>query len=426
MPLVYKFGGASLKDANSIKNVKQILENSQKPMIVVVSAMGKTTKALEALIDNFLKKRDINDQLSTIIKFHHDIIKGLFGNKKDDVINEFNKIVINLFSIFRKNKSKCDDFYYSKIIAYGEIFSSFIVHKYLEYINVKAKLVDIRKIIKTHNSYKDAMVNWETTGKLAKQTFTFTDTGLYITQGFIASDGDNNTTTLGLEGSDFSASVLSYVLDVSKMVVWKDVKGIYSSDPNQFDNVTKLNELSYKEAVELAYFGAKVIHPKTIKPLENKNIPLYVKSFLNPEASGTLITKTTQNKLGVEPYMPLFIAKNNQTLISISPLDFSFISEHSLEHIFSVLNSNNIVVNLMQNSAISFSICVNSDSKKILKTIKELRKNYKVLYNSKLSLITVRHYNDEVIEQITKNKQIFVEQKSRHTARIIVNGIFGL
>ncbi len=420
MPVIYKFGGTSLKDVDSIKKVVKIIQENKDKKVVVVSAMGKTTKALELLVDDYLKRYDIDAHITKIVNFHQNIIRQLFEDEWNKVVNEFNRLVINLFAVFKKKRIGTDNFYYDKIIAYGELFSAFILSRYLKYIKYDAKLIDIRKVIKTDSSYRNAIVNWDITKELAQQTFTFSDTNLYITQGFIGSDENNNTTSLGLEGSDFSASILSYVLDAQKLIVWKDVNGIYSSDPHKFAEVAKLDVLSYKEAVELAYFGAKVIHPKTIKPLENKGIPLYVKSFLHPDESGTLITETTENKLGVEPYVPLFIIKDNQTLISISPRDFSFISESALAQIFSILNSNDIEVNLMQNSAISFSVCVDFRSKPILQAIKELRQKYKVRYNSGLSLVTIRHYNPEIIDKVIGNKEILVEQKSRNTARFVV------
>ncbi len=403
MSLVYKFGGASLRDANSIKKVAKILLDDKSPLIA-----------------DLLRGCDIDNKIIDIVLFHHNIIRELFGEQQDKMINKFNYVVVDWFSQFNRVRKESDNFRYDQIIAYGELFSSFIVSEYLKYINCDAKLMDIRKFIKTDSSYGNAVVNWAYTKEFIEKAFTFSDTDLYITQGFIASNDEGYTTSLGLEGSDFSASILSYVLDAEKMVVWKDVDGIYSSDPNKFKNVVKLDVLSYQEAVELTYFGAKIIHPKTIKPLENKNIPLFVKSFLDTKAVGTLITNTTSNKLGVEPYVPLFITKDNQTLISISPRDFSFISEISLEQIFSILNSHNVSVNLMQNSAITFSICVDFDSKKILKVIRELRNNYKVRYNAGVSLITIRHYNEKVIKRVIKDKQVFVEQRSRHTARFVV------
>lgn len=423
MALIYKFGGASVKDANSVKNLGEIVSACNTDLVIVVSAMDKTTRALEALIDDYVMHKNIDEHVKTIVKFHHNIINELFENKANNTKNEFNKIVFNLFSKLDKKIKGSYDFCYDQIIAYGEIFSSFIVGKYLHYINLKTKIVDIRKIIKTDSTHRDALINWEKTQKLVSEVFKFDDYHTYLTQGFIATDDDGNITSLGLEGSDFSAAILAYCLNAEKLVVWKDVDGIYSSDPRKVKDVVRLNVLSYREAVELAYYGAKIIHPKTIKPLENKKIPLHVKSFINPQSTGTLICKTTDNQKGVDPYVPVFITKESQILISISPRDFSFITESALEQIFSVLANNKVKVNLMQNSAISFSICVDYKSKRILKAIKELRLKYKVLYNESLSLITIRHYNDKVIKQTTQHKKILVQQKSRHTARFVVEEV---
>jgi len=420
MTLIYKFGGASVKDADSVKNLAKIVSENNDKLIVVVSAMDKITRALKALTDNYFLWKSTDADFKEIVRFHHEIINQLFGNDHISVRGKFNEISLELLVKLGKDPSDSYDYDYDQIVAFGELFSSFVVNEYLNYSGIKTKLVDIRKSLKTDNIYRDARIDWEESNKLVTNDFDFTDTQIYLTQGFIASDKDRNTTTLGLEGSDFSAAVLAYILNAEKVVVWKDVDGVFSSDPNEVEDVIKLDAISYHEAVELAYYGAKVIHPKTIKPLQNKNIPLYVKSFLYPESKGTIITESTTNQQGVVPEVPVFITKNNQILISIAPNDFSFITENCLGQIFSIFAEYRVKVNLMQNSAISFSVCVDYVAERVMHAIRELRKGYKVLYNDKLTLVTIRHYNKDVIEATTKGRKVFVQQKSRNTARFVI------
>ena len=420
MALIYKFGGASVKDADSVKYLARIVSESSDKLIIVVSAMNKMTRILKSLTDSYFLLKPTDTAFKDIVRFHHEIINQLFGDEHLKTKGKFNEISLQLFVKLGKSPSDNYDYDYDQIVAFGELFSSFIVSEYLNYAGIKNTLLDIRKSIKTDSIYRDAKINWEESGKLVRKAFDFKAEKVYLTQGFIASDKDKNTTTLGLEGSDYTAAALAYMLDAEKVVVWKDVDGVYNSDPNEVKNVTKLDAISYREAVELAYYGAKVIHPKTIKPLQNKNIPLYVKSFLHPESDGTVITESTPNQQGVVPEVPVFITKNNQILISIAPNDFSFITENCLGQIFSILADNRVKANLIQNSAISFSVCVDYEPERVMQLIRELRKDYKVLYNDKLTLVTIRHYNDEVIDETTRERKVFVQQKSRHTARFII------
>jgi len=420
MAVIFKFGGASVKDAESIKNIEKIINSYDEELIIVVSAMGKMTRTLHHVAELYFSGKSTDTEFKEIVKFHQSIISQLFGNKNIEALHKFNELSIGLLVRLGKEPSLTFDYDYDQIVPFGELFSAFIISEYLNSVGVKNKLKDIRKVLKTDSTYRDAKINWEVSERLVNENFNFAENKIYVTQGFIASDDKNHMTTLGLEGSDFTAASLAYMINAEKVVVWKDVEGIYNSDPSEVQNVVKLDAISYQEAVELAYFGAKVIHPKTIKPLQNKNIPLFVKSFLRPEGEGTVITESTPNKTGVLPEVPVFITKNNQILISIAPNDFSFIAEDNLEHIFSVLAKNRVKVNLMQNSAISFSVCVDYLSERILEVIKELRKKYKVLYNEDLTLITIRHYNKELIEEMTRNRKILVQQKSRHTARFVV------
>jgi aspartate kinase len=420
MAKVFKFGGASLKDAASVKNMLGIIRQYKENLIIVVSAMGKTTRALHQVVKEYYERKNFDQSLDIVYSYHMSIIEDLF-NKKNSLFQKrfdtcFSELRIKLAALPTLNF----DYEYDKIVSYGEIFSSLIVNEYLNFAGISNKWVDIRHILKSDSIYRDARINWPLSEELVRQNMDFEKEGIYITQGFIASDNQNNTTTLGLEGSDFSAAILSYFIDAEQMVVWKDVPGIYNSDPSLVKNVIILDAISYREAAELAYYGAKVIHPKTIKPLENKNISLLVKSFKEPYLPGTIISLSTTNKSGVEPAVPVFISKNNQILISIAPNDFSFIAEDNLEHIFSVFCQFRIKVNLMQNSAISFSVCVDYEEDKILPAIETLKSRYKVLYNNELTLITIRHFDSETINETTYGRKVYLQQKSRHTARFVV------
>ncbi len=308
------------------------------------------------------------------------------------------------------------DFEYDQVVSYGEILSTKIVSSYLNYVGFKNKWLDVRTFFKTDNHYREAHIDWELSTKLARKVFNFNDCNAYVVQGFIGSTSENFFTTLGREGSDYTASILSYMLDAEKMVVWKDVPGILNADPRLFPSAQKLPEISYLEAIEMTYYGAQVIHPKTMKPLQNKNIPLYVKSFVEPHLEGSVIHSVDHTL----QLVPVIIIKKDQVLISISPTDFSFIAEHNLSDIFALFAKYRLKVNLSQNSALSFSVCTDSMENKYLEVIEILKQNYKVLYNENAELITIRYYTDEVISQLTAQRKILVEQKSRKTARFVV------
>jgi aspartate kinase len=420
MSLIFKFGGASIKDAESVKNIAKIVTSYKENLIIVVSAMGKTTRALHSLATRYYRNEDFKKDLHDFWDYHLQIIKDL-SLEKNPMLNQLIADIQNELGQKLAMKPSTDfDYEYDQLVCAGELVSSIIISSYLNLIGRKNQWVDIRNLLKTDSNYRDARINWENSGKLVRGYFDFSKSNIYLTQGFIASSEKKATTTLGLEGSDYTAAALAYFMDAEKLVVWKDVAGFYNSDPKEFEKVIKLDAISYHEAVELAYYGAKVIHPKTIKPLENKNIPLWVKSFKEPGLPGTVITASTPDKTGVVPMVPVYITKNAQILISIAPLDFSFIAENNLEHIFSVLAKHRIKVNLMQNSAISFSICTDYDEEKINAAINVLKGSYKVLYNNNLTLITIRHINEETIREITKDKEILVQQRSRNMARFVV------
>ncbi len=417
---IFKFGGASVRNAKSIVNLAKILRKySGDKIIIVISAIDKTTRELTKLTDLYFQQLDYTAQFNQIINKHQNIINELFIDI-ELIQTEFNELIAALKQKLATKPSSNYDFEYDQIVVYGELFSTKIIAAYLMQNSFIIEWKDIRNFIKTDTTYRNARVDWQQSQELLQKHLLYSKSKLIVTQGFIASNIHGLNTTLGIEGSDFSAAIIAYALDAQELVVWKDVSGFYSSDPKIFNNVVKLDVVSFHEAVELAYFGAKIIHPKTIKPLQNKNIPLIVKSFLQPDEQGTIIKDTTENKTGLQPQVPVFITKNNQTLISIAPLDFSFIDENNLSYIFTLLASFRIKVNLMQNSAISFSVCVDDISERFERLLSELKNKYRVLYNKNLTLITIRHYNQDIIEKLITNKKVFVQQKSRHTARFVV------
>ena len=421
---VFKFGGASVKDAGAVKNVAEILKNfSDEKICVVVSAMGKTTNALERITNSYFNKQEnLSIEFEALKTFHKEILESLFSDKNHPIYNEVNNLFVEVEWAIEDAATGTYDFEYDQIVSVGELLSTKIVNAFLNDNGVKSQWFDVRDIIKTDNTYREGKVDWDDTVQNMNKTISKyfeTNNGIAITQGFIGCTSENFTTTLGREGSDYSAAILAYGLGAEEMTIWKDVPGMLNADPKWFDDTEKLDHISYREAIELAYYGATVIHPKTIKPLQNKSIPLYVKSFLNYEKEGTLIDEeTTEDNL-----IPSFIFKMNQLLISISPKDFSFIVEGNMQDIFGLFSKHNVTMNLMQNSALNFSVTVNNDEQKIPGLLENLKKDYKVWLNNGLELVTIRHYNSQTIERVTVGKEILVEQKSRHTARFVMKDL---
>lgn len=417
---VFKFGGASVKNAEAVKNVESVIKLFNDDLVVVISAMGKTTNGLEKVVESYLNKDGKTlEYLQEVKDFHFNILNDLFTDKNHHIFTEIHNTFVEIEWEIEDEAVREYDYVYDQIVSVGEMLSTKIVSAYLNENGTKNTWLDVRNVIQTDNNYRNAKVDWELTEQFAKKEIQAKfDKGqnVIITQGFIGSSSELFTTTLGREGSDFSAGILAYCLNAESVTIWKDVPGMLNADPKWFDVTEKLNNISYHEAVELAYYGASVIHPKTIKPLHNKNIPLYVKSFVNPKEEGTIIDKNTTE----DSKIPSFIFKMNQVLISISAKDYSFIMEDSLSHIFGLFSDKGVKINLMQNSAISFSVCVDFDNQKTLPLIEELRKEYKVLYNDNLELVTIRHYDEKTIERVTKNKEIIVEQKSRNTGRFVM------
>lgn len=407
--IVFKFGGASVQNSESIKNLYKILLKSKfDKLIIVISAIGKTTNALENICELAINNKSFDNELNELKSKHLEIANILLNN------NDLTSSINNIFTKINNLTSEFSDYdiLYDQIVSYGEILSTTIISYYLNYKGFENKYVDSREIIITDDNFKNANVNYKKTQKKIDSLLQKNDK-VIITQGFIGSN-EKYSTTLGREGSDYTAALYSYFTNADSLTIWKDVDGILTADPRIFNDTIKLKEISYTEAIELAYFGAQVIHPKTIKPLENKNIPLFVKSFINNDLDGTIIHKINK-KIKLKP---IFIIKKNQVLLSIYPKDFSFIVEKNLSNIFKILSDFKISVNLFQHSAISFSICINNSSK-LTDLIKKLNKDFNVKYNTNLQLTTIRHYTNSAINKIIKNKKIIVQQKSRNTVRFI-------
>jgi len=410
---VLKFGGASIKNSERITNVFSIINNFKNQKIIIVfSAIANVTNLLEELVDlYFNNSQQLKSKLFEIRNVHTQITKELF-EKDHQVFIEIEKIFSELDFFLKTNSNKNLSFVYDQIVSAGELLSSKILSNYLTNNNFENTLVDARDIIKTNDKYQNANVDWGSTkDKIKSYLVDFP----IITQGFIGSDSSNYTTTLGREGSDFTAAIIANVLNVSEVTIWKDVDGVLNADPRYFNDFVLLDQLPYSEAVELAFYGAKVIHPRTIQPLQEKNIPLIVRSFLNYDNKGTLINNDNKSLS-----IPSFIVKENQVLISISDNNLSFIIEEHLSWIFFVLDKYDIRLNLMQNSAVSFSICVDNKRTSINSLIAELSSKFKVYYNDSVKLFTIRHYNQDSIDKVITNKKVLLEQKSRNTVQFVV------
>lgn len=418
---VEKFGGASVNSATSIKNVISILQLDEKARVVVVSAMGKTTNSLEKIVDLWYRFTRLNQEEFDFIKAYHiSIVKELFENTS--ALDIALSMVEEIFSDLKQNllslNPKDYDFLYDSIVSYGEKISTAILSLYMTSLDINHRLIAAQEVIKTDNSYRGAQVDWKKTEKEVKEKLNnlFLETDLVLTQGFIGSTREGYTTTLGREGSDYSAAIFAYCFEAKSLTIWKDVDGLMSADPKRMPDAKKLEQVPYREAIELSYYGASVIHPKTIKPLENKAIPLYVKSFLNPEKEGTVITHAEE----VKPLVPNYIFKDKQTLLSVSAKDFSFIVEENVANIFSQLSSFGVKVNLIQNSALTFSVCFDQNDYILPRLIEALQQDYNVKYNNDLQLITIRHYTQETIENLNKKGRILIEQKNRVTLQCLI------
>jgi aspartate kinase len=412
---IFKFGGASVKDADGIKNVMDVLQKvGHEDLLVVISAMGKTTNALEIVIKNYFEKSTaFHASLQEVRKYHNQILLDLFDDEEHDVFFTVNSHFADLEYFLRSNKSPNYNFVYDQVISYGEIVSTAIVCHYFNEKGLKNNWIDVRNFIKTDTNYRDAEVNWEQTQKLISKGIK--KKSLNITQGFLGSDENNFTTTLGREGSDYSAAIFAYCLSAESVTIWKDVPGVMNADPRYFENAVLLNQISYREAIELAFYGASVIHPKTLQPLQKKEIPLYVKSFINPLLPGTSVSKGED----LEPKTSCFIVKKNQLLLSLSSIDFSFIMEENISEIFALFHQFKMKVSLIQNSAISFSVCMEDKFNNFKEMKALLAKKFKVSYNENVSLYTIRHFTKEAAEMVEKDKVVLLKQSSRETMQVV-------
>ncbi|MGA8853007.1 MAG: aspartate kinase [Christiangramia sp.] len=411
---VFKFGGASVKDAEGVKNLIKVLnETGIENKLIVISAMGKTTNALEIVVKDYLESSKIPASLEEVKNYHREILEGLFPDKNSQVYFKTESLFTELENFLQHNKSTQYDFVYDQVVSYGELVSTTIVSEYLNSQNISATWLDARNFIKTDSTYRDAQVNWSKTQELIQENIN--EKKLNIIQGFIASDPNNFTTTLGREGSDYSAAIMAYCLNAENVTIWKDVPGVLNADPRFFEKAQLLNKISYEEAIELAFYGASVIHPKTLQPLQGKEIPLFVRSFLNPSEEGTAVSKGKT----IFPEIPCFIVKKDQVLIYLSSLDFSFMVEENISEIFRLFHQYQMKVDLIQNSAISFKVCVDNRFNQLEKLIQHLKARFKVDYKTGVSLYTIRHFNEEAINNLEKDKNVLLKQLTQNTVQLV-------
>lgn len=411
---VFKFGGASVKDAEGVKNLIKVLKvTGSDNKLIVISAMGKTTNALEVVVKDYLETTKIPGSLEEVKNYHRSIMEGLFSNKEASIYFKVESLFTELENFLQHNKSVQYDFVYDQIVSFGELISTIIVSEYLNSQNIASNWLDARNFIKTDSTYRDAQVNWVKTQELIQENVD--PKKLNIIQGFIASDPNNFTTTLGREGSDYSAAIIAYCLNAENVTIWKDVPGVLNADPRFFEKAQLLNKISYEEAIELAFYGATVIHPKTLQPLQRKEIPLFVRSFINPSEEGTAVSKGKT----IFPEIPCFIVKKDQVLISLSSLDFSFMVEENISEIFRLFHQYQMKVDLIQNSAISFRVCLDNKFNQLEKLIQHLKARFKVDYKTGVSLYTIRHFNEEAINSLEKDKTVLLKQLTQNTVQLV-------
>jgi len=415
---VFKFGGASVKDAAGVRNLASIVGEYDEKLVIVVSAMGKTTNALEVLTKNYFNGdlKGIVLNFNKVKQYHFEIITDLFPDLPDAKIQEVESIFVQFESRLGHSPSLDYDFEYDQIVSFGEILSTKIISVYLNSVGISNQWMDVRQGLRTDATWREGNIDWSLSSGLIRSQFNFDRSRICLTQGFIGATLTDQTTTLGREGSDYSAAIIANILNAESVTIWKDVPGIMNADPNKFGVTQKLDMLSYREAVEMTYYGAKVIHPKTMKPLVEKDIPLYVRSFIEPHQQGSVICKIDH----IMNYVPVFISKEDLILVTISPIDFSFIAEESISKIYKLFAQYRIKVDLVQQSAMNFSVAFDRPERGFDQLISELKMKFVVHYNEGLELMTIRYYNDEVISQMTANRTVLVAQKTRTTARFLM------
>lgn len=412
---IFKFGGASVKDADGVKNLVKVLKSvGADDTLIVVSAMGKTTNAMEGVIHNYFQnKKELKSSIQEVAKFHNEILLDLFENEQHLIFKQVAEFFNELNLFFDRNKSPDYNFVYDQVVGFGELVSTTIISAYLKEEGFPNNWVDVRDYIKTDNYYRNAKVNWELTQEKISNGI---DTKkLNITQGFLGSDPNNFMTTLGREGSDYTAAIFAYCLNAKEVTIWKDVPGVLNADPRHFENAQLIHKISYREAIELAFYGASVIHPKTLQPMQRKEIPLFVKSFKQPKNDGTRVGKGIK----IDPEVPCYIVKKDQVLIKLSSLDFSYIVEENISHIFGLLHQYKMKVDVIQNSAISFSVCVDNIYDNLPRLLQHLKAKFKVTSHEKVNLYTIRHYNSDAIKQLEADKTVLLKQLTPETVQIV-------
>lgn len=420
---LFKFGGASVKDAEGVRNVLRVLQHQgAQDVCMVVSAMGKTTNAMEEVVASYYKAKKsnsdqlipiVNEALSPVKAYHEQIIDDLFGSSADEIKASVAVLFEEMFGFLAWNKSLNHSFIYDQIVGYGELLSTTIVSAYLAHQGIANRFIDIRQYIKTDSSYRDASVQWEETNERLKALSSSKE--LLVTQGFLGSDSNNFTTTLGREGSDYTGAILAYGFDAESVSIWKDVPGVLNADPRAFQNAIQLHQVSYTEAIELAFYGASVIHPKTLQPLQRKGIPLYVRSFLDLENQGTCVTAGSP----LVPEVPCYIVKKNQVLLELATQDFSFMAEHHLSSVFELFSKYRLKVDLIQNSAISFRVCLDNRFDQFDALSQELAAQYAMKFQKGVSLYTIRHFDDKAYEALPEGSKIILEQRTGETLQIV-------
>ena len=414
---VFKFGGASVKDAQGVRNVATVLNQTQETnLVIVISAMGKTTNALEGVVACYFNEpTKLKQAIEAIKSYHWAICQELFTDPNQAVFRHLQELITALSSFLQTNKSTNKAYVYDQVVGYGELLSTTIVSTYLTQKGIQNTWIDIRTCIVTDSSFRDARVNWQTTKQHIVKNIA--PKGVTITQGFLAAEANNNfTTTLGREGSDYTAAILAYCLDAAGVTIWKDVPGVLNADPRYFNTTRLLKHISYREAIELAFYGASVIHPKTLQPLQKKEIPLFVKSFYDPLSPGTCVGKGVT----LDPKTACFILKKEQILLSLSSLDFSFMVEKNISDVFTLLDTYKMKVSLIQNSAISFSVVIDDAYHNLDSLLSSLRAAFRVSWNEDVTLYTIRHASSKDVKSLIQDKKVLLKQESRETIQVVI------
>lgn len=413
---VFKFGGASVKDAAAIENLHDILRRyPDERLVVVISAMGKTTNFLELVLHAYHNAPDqVEGLLAELQRQHEDVAERLVPDP-GSIVDRIQGLFAQLRARLLMEPSDNYDFDYDQIVSFGELLSTTIISTYLNLTGIPNTWLDARRLVRTDSTYREGRVDWDVTVQQVRDAMSDQEGRVFLTQGFIGGTAENLTTTLGREGSDYSASIMAFALDAESVTIWKDVPGLLNADPKRFPDAVKLDKIPYEEAVELSYYGASIIHPKTLKPLQNKQIPLYVKSFFQPDELGSVITSCS-----LEERIPSIIVKDHQTLLTVFPRDFSFIAVDNLSELFAIFSQYRIRVNMMQNSAVSFSVCTDAEPQRVQQCVEALQKKYKVKYNEDVELITIRHYDEQTINKVLAGRTAILRQTSRATIQFVI------